>query len=350
MARGHHSVRGRFVALVTLVFLSACQLNQTPSQPAALPLAAPPDDYYGVAWLADGTKVVGRNVGESHDARLGVIDESAGAIVDLQIQPDPNCAREFALSPQALQDGRLSYVHVCQHAVNHRPPDDEELWAVDVASGEVERLMAIGPLGTSQGVSYTVSRDRSEAIVGVGLICGYLVVNSRDGGPDRLEVVIKADGASFSLADPIVPGADCDQTGWATQPTLSPDGSVLAFLASAAAVGRSGRARLEAPANLYLLDLTTREVSALLTDLTDLGQLVWSPAGNRLALVGRVRGEAGTWAVSLDGATQRLAPSARRLAWSPDGTHILATFLTGDQSVPFMSTLGIIDAPTRPSD
>lgn len=334
-----------FVGLVMLALLGACQGNQTPSQSVARQLAVPADDYYGVAWLVDGTQIVGRNVGESHDSLLGVIEESGAAIVDLAIRPDPNCAREFALSPQALQDGRLSYVHVCQHAVNHQPPDDEELWAVDIKSGKVERLMALGPLGTSQGVSYAVSPDRSEVFVGVGLICGYLVVSSRDGGADRLDVVIRTDVASFSLADPIEPGGDCEGTGWATQPTLSRDGSMLAFLASPAAVGRSGRARLEAPANLYLLDLHTNQVTSLLTDLTDLGQLAWSPAGDRLALAGRVRGDAATWAVSIDGATKRLAPPARRLAWSPDGTHILSAFLTPDQSVPFMSTLGIIDAP-----
>ena len=290
-------------------------------------------------------------MGDSRDPRLGLIDLPSSAIVDLSIPADPDCARERELTPRALADGRLAYIHICQHAVNNRPPDDAELWALDVPSGAVTRVMAIGPLGTAQGVGYTVNADLSEAIVGVGLICGYLVVNSKSGETDRLDVLIEKDGKAFSLADPVPPGRDCPEMGWATQPALSPDGSILAFLASAAAVGQTGSDRLDAPASIYLLVRATGKLTELLGGIVEPGELAWSPKGDRLAFSGKVDGEAATWALPAHGgAAQRLAPPARRLAWSPDGTQILAAFLTADQAVPFTSMLAVVDAsePTSP--
>jgi hypothetical protein len=330
--------------LGTLGLFATCQTTTRPVPTPAESLQSPPADYIGVAWLAGGELVVAWGSPHEPNAVLAFVDRETSEVVDLPVAPDQNCMRELLLSPQALPDGRVGFLHVCQHAINGVPPDDTDLWALDVATGDIEVLMAIGPLGTSKGVPYATSPDLSIAVVGVGSICSYLIVNRADGSADRLTAEISDDGRTFSLADEIPLAGDCPMNGRAFQPTLSADGLRLAFLASPASVGVAGRGRLDMPSNLYVLTLATNEVQEVVADVQDAGDLQWSPANDELAFSGRVGSDPNaTWVVDLDGQRRAVGPVTRGLAWSPDGTQLFASFLASTQEEPFRSTLGILE-------
>jgi hypothetical protein len=277
------------------------------------------------------------------EARLAIVDRANAKLVNLAIPSVEGCMLELALSPLALNDGRVAFIHVCQHAINGIPPDETDVWALDVVSGDVEYLMSIGPLGASQGVPYAISPDLSTAVVGVGSICSYLIVNRADGSSERLTAEISDDGRAFSLADEIPPAGDCPNNGRAFQPTLSPDGSRLAFFASPASVGVAGRARLDTPSNVYVLTVATNDVRKVVAEIHDAGDLQWSPKTDEIAFSGQVGSDANaTWVVDLAGSRRRIGPVARGLAWSPDGTQLFASFLASTPEEPFRSTLGII--------
>jgi hypothetical protein len=326
-----------------LVLVAACQPTTLPVPTTAGSLHAAPADYVGVAWLTGGELLVALRSADQPNARLALVDADSSEVVDVPVPPDDGCMRELELSPQALPDGRVGFIHVCQHAINGIPPDDTDLRAMDLISGEVETLMAVGPLGTSKNVPYAITRDLSLAVVGVGSICSYLVVNTPNGGSDRLTAEISDDGGTFSLADEIPPAGDCPNNGRALQPTLSPDGSKLAFFASPASVGVAGRGRLDMPSNLYVLTLATNEVEKVVADVRDAGDLQWSPAKEELAFAGRVGSDANaTWVVDLVGGRRGIGSVARGLAWSPDGARLFASFLASTPEEPFRSTLGIV--------
>jgi hypothetical protein len=332
------------MVLASLVLVAGCQPTPPPVPPPADTLALPATDYVGVAWLAQEELVVSWGRTDRLEARLGIVDRANAKLVDLALPPDDGCMLELALSPLALEDGRVGFIHVCQHAINGIPPDDTDLWALDVASGDVEFLMSIGPLGTSQGVPYAIAPDLSTAVVGVGSICSYLVVNRADGSSERLTAKISDDGGAFSLADEIPPAGDCPNNGRAFQPTLSPDGSRLAFFASPASVGVAGRGRLDMPSNLYVLTLATNEVEKVVAGVRDAGDLQWAPAKDELAFAGQVGSDAkATWVVNLDGQRRAVGPVTRGLAWSPDGSQLFVSFLASTPDEPFRSTLGILD-------
>ncbi|HET9458267.1 MAG TPA: hypothetical protein VFO78_13055 [Candidatus Limnocylindrales bacterium] len=333
--------------LVAAVILSvACERSSHVADVSTVLLPSEADDFYGVAWLPDGEMVVGRRVGDADDARLAVIDPADGSARNIVLAEDGRCWRERHLSPTALPDGRLGFVHVCMHDADNHPPDETEIRALDVSSGVVERLIAIGPLGITQNVQFTAAPSLREAVVAVGAgICGGLVIYSAAGVPRQFAVEIEGAGRQFSLATPVNLDGHCDDTGTAFSPDFSPDGEMLAFFASPAAVGVSGLDRLKVTSNLYLLELATNEVRSAVNDVFDPGVLRWSPNGRSMAFSGEIAGEGALWLVNRTGDVRRLADPASDIAWSPDGKALFATVPAGDL---LLQRLVLIPVPVDP--
>ena len=74
---------------------------------------------------------------------------------------------------------------------------------------------------------------------------------------------------SFRLDVEPTKSGDCPGTGWADEPTVSPDGAEVAFAASTDAIGRSGQARLDAPRGVYLADPATERSRLLYAGVRD---------------------------------------------------------------------------------
>lgn len=339
------------LAWALLVGMAGCQApapepQESPATITRLSTGLLP--VYGVEWMPTGELIVGRLVGDLDDARLAVVDRSNGTLIDIPIQADNSCWREHYLSPTALQDGRLGFVHVCMHDADNNPPDETEIRAVGTAGGTVDRVIPIGPLGVAQNVPFAIDLEGREAIVGVGAgICNRLVVYAGDDAPSRLEAEIVGDGKRFSLDDPVSSDGDCRDTGTAFSPSLTEDGRTLAFFASPAAVGLSGPDRLNTPANIYLLDRPTNVVRSILTDVAGAGALRWSPDGRTIAFVGEVADRNGTWLVRPGGTPLRIADDVEEFAWSPDSTRLFASESADSLDDPLLARLLILDVPAN---
>lgn len=331
--------------LLLAIVLAGIGSCQQASSVAPLSIGAEPGDFYGVAWLQGGELVVGRTVGARDDPRLAIVDPLDGSMTDVRAPPEPKCWRERFFSPTGMADGRLAFVHVCMRAVNGDPPDEVEIRAIDLSSDTVRRLFRIGPVGVSQNVQFAIGPDFEEAIVGIGAgACGRLVRFEPDGTPSLIEAEVADGDKRFSLADPF-DLARCLETGIASSPTLSAAGRRLAFLASPASVGLTAEDRLDAPANIYVLELDDGAPSKIASDIVHGGELQWSPDGRQVAFAGEVGGVDGTWLVDMAGSVRQIAGPARRLAWSPDGRRLLASVLLGVSDDPLAARLELIAVP-----
>jgi eukaryotic-like serine/threonine-protein kinase len=108
------------------------------------------------------------------------------------------------------------------------------------------------------------------------------------------------------------------QTGQVLTPTVSPDGSEVAFLADSGGHG-----------NLWVMSIETgqlRQVTFEADPTVTVGAPVWSPDGRSIAFVsskGRSGFEFGLWLVSPDGTNLRnVATQGLGMAWSPDSQWI----------------------------
>jgi hypothetical protein len=229
-----------------------------------------------------------------------------------------------------MPDGRVGLVKTCDLDSSTSPiPTSYSLVAGSLESGSIEPLVTSSPLGFLRSFApptLTVSPEMDMAIVGAGnFLCGSIAMVDHQ-GLRYLPVTIREGYRSWSLDDYFLNDDRlCTGIGRADVPAWSPDGQHVMFAGSPLSIGIDGQGRLDAPWNLYLMDVQNWEPRVVLRNVLYPSQLSWSPDGRWLAFGGYFSdGTEGTYLLQPeDGRLTRIS-SAFLIspAWSPDGTAI----------------------------
>jgi len=264
--------------LVSLMTASCGQVN-APGQ--VVPGTRGP--YLGLAVLSNGAIVLDRYVVTARgETSVEVRDSITAPPRTLALPSDPACWKEEWLSPTALPNGHLGMIHICAHSVEGNPPAEASVANVDLATGSTTRLMALAPLGLTEGVTFTVTPDSQTVYYDLGgLLCTKLIRATSQNATGRVDAVVQSGGQRFSLEEPQALN-DCDG-GRAGLPALAPDGRTLAFFASPATIGApEGPNRLSIPWNLYVLEPGSAGPRELASGYTNVQAPRWSPNGAAL--------------------------------------------------------------------
>ncbi len=328
------AARGLVLVCVFVAALAGCQ-SRSPSLAVPTPDRAniPPGAYIRLAYVSTDQLVVNESLpGEPGGTRLGfalkLLNPADGSQTALDIPEDPLCWRELYLNPQALADGRLAFVRSCLHSVEGEPPDEADLVAIAPQSPErLDELMKLGDLGLRKNVDYTVAPDLRQVIYDIGSGPCDAILVATDGQPEgRLRTEVEAGPAPFRLDEPADVHGPCDDAPKAGGPVLSPDGKLLAFVASPRSVGVAGlQARLVLPWDIYLLDMPNGETRRIAKDLQGATSLIWSPDGKKLAYAGGTD-TIGLWLIDASTGASQLVSTGdyTALSWSPGGQVIAA--------------------------
>lgn len=321
--------------MLSLFIGGACTVAGSPvTVPGASTLPVPAQDLAGLAWLPDGSLVSAKTEDDEDPGaphRLYRLASGASVFQAVPVAVDRRCGEDEYFEPRPVADGRIAAVRVCID------PDDATIseWTTVVVFDDgrasivadfdtLDRDGAVGP------VVFSFAPGLREGIASVfGGICSGLVW-IEDGAVRPVEVEVGQGAQRFALGATLsVGGSECETTGQARDPTWSPDGSRIAFLASPSSVGVPATERLEQPYEVYVMDAEKRVPVAVLPGVRSPRGLEWSPDGTELLLTGSVDGQgAGTWTVDPeDGRLTRLAPVGFDwVTWSPDGDAIAGIY------------------------
>ena len=346
----------RLAWLVVLFLLPSCGVNQLagPSKDGQnlryRSILSPQGDGYvsTVAWAPGGVIFVG--FVPSDPARLPEVrrlkaDGSAYRAVSLP--EDPACRRTSYQGFGSLHDGRLGIVKICDLPAGSSPSAGYGAVAYNPESGSVESLFPVETKIHPSGLGFNPNDDRAVTSQG-GSICGTIAYITRN-GVEPIPATIRDGNRQWRLDDHFSrhPGDDCRSMGRADGPDWSPDGRQIAFLGFPQAIGESGPARLEVPGNIYLMDVATRSVRALLQGLQFPAGVSWSPDGRWLGFsASDVPGHsAGTWLVSVS--TRKLVRISDRtmtqVEWSLDGGQLVGLWDSGKGTWPPQTELDVFD-------
>lgn len=314
--------------------------NSTTTRITRLPI--PAGLYSGVAWLPNGWIVV--EYSPESGSQLWRLRPDGSDFERLPLTADPAFRRTEYSDPTALPDGNLGFVKWC-----FGPGVRLYLESYSWDSGKETRLALHElPFNPHQ---FTFDPDmRSRFLSTLSDICGTIAAfNSKQVQP--LHIRITDHGHSWRLDDYFRrdPARPCSDEGRADWPTLSADGSRLAFLASSPAPGVRDFARLNLPWSIFVTDRPDLAPRAVLGGLRHPRGLTWSPDGRWLAFGGEIDGRgAGTWL--FDPTSHRLVRIADNnpdeLAWSRDGQQIVGVFNPNPSQSPPRDQVLILDVAT----
>jgi hypothetical protein len=278
----------------------------------------------GITW-ADGRLVV--EVQRALVTRLGFFDLSSRRMELLPAISDSDCYRFEAVSPVALDGDRTAVVLRCS---SKSAGGWRNSLAVIDASGRVRRLpdsrMIIN--GNPIASAGIMTMDARGAVIDSGDdACGSLFTWDATGiGPIDLRIGTTHPWSLATYFQPGYGGPQCVQLGVAIWPTLSPDGSRVAFAAKEIAGVDGLIARLYAPSQILIADRAWTRTTVIATGIEELKNLTWSPSGGWIAFTGRRDGVQGIWLVPENGGAVLLLSetNARSIAWAPDGASIVA--------------------------
>jgi len=327
------------------IVLGSAACTETASHGATLitdRITSAPGDYSAVTWLPNGWLVVQYRPepgGSMLDEQIWKMRPDGSDLQRLALPDDPLCRHTTYLYPRALPDGRLGLVKECGVYRLRADIEHSYLVAYDTERGILSRLMATD-LGGSDA-TWSPHMDRGMLGMSSSICGGIAWITSM--GIELTDTKVTDGGTTFLLDQQIRddyegsrPGgtykSSCSRNGRAENPAWSPDGSRIAFLADASAIGSDGFDRLDHPWKLYVMDPNTRHSVQVMGGLGDPCGPTWSPDSKWVMVCARW-GSAGTRAVNvrthqqvrlrLDGGA--FAPSA----WSPDGRQV-ATILPND--------------------
>jgi hypothetical protein len=260
---------------------------------------------------------------------------------------DPACRRTSYQGFGALHDGRLAIVKICDLPAGATPSAGYGAVAYDPNSGAVEQLFPVETKIHPSGLRFNPSDDRAVTAQGAS-ICGTIAYLTRN-GVEPISATITDGQRQWRLDDYFKrrTGDDCSSIGRSDGPDWSPDGRQIAFLGFPQAIGKSGPARLEVPGNIYLMNVTTLSVKALVQDLRFPAGVSWSPDGHWLAFsASDIPGHGGgTWLLSVStGNLVRVSDrTMTEVEWSPDGRQLIGLWDNGKGTWPPQTELDVFD-------
>ena len=321
------------LALVVPAVLLGRQLLDRTAEVPMQRVTAPRGDYGWLAWLPSGWLIVRYEVSDREAGRstwrLWRLHLDGSGLTPLPLDADPACRQTWFHNPAALPDGRLGFEKNCLGLKDEsgRPltEDSRYLMAYDVETSAVERLVAqqlTFPLG-----QYTWNPMMTRGLLGTGgSLCSSLAWLTPT-GIGYPSFVIEEDGRSWPLADYFGNEDTCTRDGRAGLPAWSPDGTIIAFLASPQSMGVDGFARLDQPWNLYLMDPEDQQPRKVLADIKGPGGLAWSPDSQWMAFTGQGPWwRDGLWLFNPQTTTLHRIADGKELyavAWSPDGQQLI---------------------------
>jgi acylaminoacyl-peptidase len=157
-------------------------------------------------------------------------------------------------------------------------------------------------------------------------------------------VVILAAVTAAQANDDIFRNTDVFELEIAADPQISPDGARVAYVRTAMDI-MSDRA----VPNIWIVDADGRNHRPLLSGAGGYSSPRWSPSGDRLAYVTKVRGRGSQIHVRwMDTGQTAVVSNVRRspgsLSWSPDGKQVAFTMFVADPNEP------LAKPPARPED
>ena len=326
--------RARPVHLVLVAVLAGCQAGSGgATAPVGDPVAIPPGQYSGLAWLPSNWLVVSAPP-EPEDVGSPFVSyrfRPDGQDLEEVAFPHVDCRRVEYLAPTTLPDGRLGVLQLCygEEVIPHA-----EVVALDIETGEAETLVDLAGLGTvhTGQMTWNPDLDRGFLAHGSGLCQG--IVGLTRNGVEYLTVEIAEGDRSFRLDEMFQDDIEREETGQANYPAWSPDGEQIAFFASTEAIGVAGYARADVPYGLYVMEPDGQHVSRLVAEVFSSRYVAWSPDGETLAFAGVIDGTRALWLLDRDGETPSALAEvyALWLAWSPDGDRIAVSIPTGPES------------------
>ncbi len=265
-----------------------------------------------------------------------VYDDSS-EVQQLILPEDPRCQRAKHYVERTLPDGRLGIRELCIGRWPERAPgnpsDEEYVLAYDWGLETIQQIVG----GTTYDGSsmFTWNPEMTRGIQVVGSLLTTLFWISPE-GIEPMEVTVRQGNQAWSLAETIniITNRDAEvvlykrDVGNAAAPDWSPDGQIIAFMASIAAIDRQGIARGFSEYSLYLMDAVELEPYPVLDGVYLPSMLLWSPDGRWLAFNTQAepRREGGLWLYSPEQKLLQLISEGdfRSLGWSPDGSKIAA--------------------------
>lgn len=332
-------------ALMVLSFAGCGSQGPSSATTAFERLPTPAGLYSGVAWLPAGWIVVQYSPGSGSE--LWRMRPDGSNFERIPLTADRACRRAEYTDPTGLPDGNLGYVKLC-FGPGVRLYLESYEWDSDK---EIRLLPHELPFNPHQ---ITLDPDmRSGFMSTLSDICGTIAAFNRK-QVQLLPIRITDHGHSWRLDDYFRRdlARPCSNEGRADWPTLSADGSRLAFFASGPAPGVHDFDRLNLPWSIFVTDSTELVPRAVLSGVRHPRVLDWSPDGQWLAFGGQIVGR-GTATWLFEPTSHRLIrasdKSLDKLAWSTDGQQIVGVFNPNPSQWPPRDHVLILDVATTHS-
>jgi WD40 repeat protein len=306
--------------------------------------------FFDVAWLTNGWMLVSYEIAPSKPGSIGEVwrfHPDGTAFQRVALPQDATCRQTEYRFPSALPDGRFTALKTCWAPFDVLPVAQETVVAADAASGATSILADLHNDAHPTHISWDPKLDRAIASDSSG-ICATMYWLSRQ-GVEFPSIKIGDGTRSWRLDDPLLRDANrCGDPslGRAQFPQWSPDGKTIAFVASPQTIGLRDQDRLDAPWNLYVMDLLQQQPRALVTNIRGPSNPAWSPDSHWLAFAGDLPGKGrATWLLAASGgAPVRLtSDDFSLLTWSPDGNEIAGLWDGRKSQYPPISQVVVLD-------
>jgi hypothetical protein len=313
----------------------------------------PPGNFFGIAWLPDGTIVVGHTV-DLHpwigSTQVWQLQADGTGFSRVPLPNDSDCRVTEYRWPTALSDGRLGLTRRCDDPQAATVPNTARDSAV-AYSLKTHILEVLTPaLNHYPGdISWDPTLQRAMASQGSGIVGSIFEIDR--GGTRLVHVPIRDGKRVFWLDDYFRshPDDEADEArqGRAEAPAWSPDGRSIAFLAEVRSIGVTGFARLDILLDMYLMNPDGTNLRKVLPEVEGPGP-TWSP-DSRSVVVGH-KGALWLWRVGSNHALRIASESLSPAAWSPDGRKLAAIrWLHNDDDqyeIVVLDLKGVTDSPS----
>jgi hypothetical protein len=237
----------------------------------------------------------GRTIGESPDEITYITLEGIRQKIVLERLFECDYAVYYSAFLR-LADGRLALRGYCTKIAPQRAAS--YLLAYD-ASQQTTSLLIPSMLPIDDSKLFAWNPTVTRAIVSFGSLYSGLYWIDTTGTTRAVTGTVEANGKTFSLETAFI-GFTRDgvlNTGNATAPAWSPDGSTIAFFASTDSINRQGTSRITGSWLLCLMDAQSLEPKVVLKNIYRIGIPRWSSDGRFIAFNGQVgsNGTEGLW-------------------------------------------------------